>query len=78
MKTNENKPAFACASDARYQSGLTKREYFAAFAMQGILSSQTGLRSIGAYNDEPSAKFIALESVVIADTLIEALNKEDE
>ena len=33
---------FACASDSRYQPGLTKREYFAAMAMQGYITTGKG------------------------------------
>jgi len=54
-------------SEQGVQDGLTKREYFAAMAMQAAL------------NDEHIAKFppafIADLSVKQADALIEALNK---
>ena len=43
--------------------GLTKREYFAAKAMQGMLLHDRG-------------EGIALDAVAMADALIEALNKE--
>jgi len=42
--------------------GLTKREYFAAMAMQGLLSN--GTRAL-----------VAGESVAMADALLEELNK---
>lgn len=48
--------------------GLTKREYFAAMAMQGALSSITG-------GDWASAINVAKRSVEYADALIEELNK---
>lgn len=46
--------------------GLTKREYFAAMAMQGMASN--------CYKDHPD-QHIAEFSVLLADALIEALNK---
>ena len=48
-----------------WQVGLTKREYFAAMAMQGILADHT--RSLG--------KDIAIDAVKMADHLIKALNE---
>ena len=48
--------------------GLTKREYFASMAMQGLLSNP---------NDHSlSQKAIAISSVEMADALIKELNKE--
>jgi hypothetical protein len=47
------------------QDGLTKREYFAAMAMQGILSQ---------HDSRPS--YTATLAVEYADALIAALNKE--
>lgn len=44
--------------------GLTKREYFAAMAMQGLL-----------FHDDAGPDRIALCSVYYADALIEELNK---
>lgn len=63
-------PAFddrgECNSDA---TGLTKREYFAAMAMQGICSAE-------ADNEEPMIfKNVAAASVAVADALINELNK---
>lgn len=59
-----------------YHSGLTKREYFAAMAMQGLLT-----RIPKRYNDETDlgvieSTRIAEESVIMADKLIKALNNE--
>jgi hypothetical protein len=48
-------------------TGLTKREYFAAMAMQGILSCQQG--------DFPS-DLIAKSAIVCADALIKELNNQ--
>lgn len=49
--------------------GLTKREYFAAIALNGVESSNP--------MEEPlSIKEVAERAVKLADALIEALNKE--
>ena len=45
--------------------GLTKREYFAAVALQGIF----------AFNKDASGEEFARKSVKYADALIDALNK---
>lgn len=65
-KTEPNEPAFACASDTGHQEGLTKREYFAAMAMQGIISNPI--------HDQYKST-VAEVSVKMADELIKALNK---
>jgi hypothetical protein len=39
MKTDPNSPAFAKATKNPNLIGLTKREYFAAAALQGLLAS---------------------------------------
>jgi hypothetical protein len=61
-------------SEQGVQDGLTKREYFAGLAMQGLLT-----RTPKRHNEETDlgileANRIAEESVHIADKLIEALN----
>ena len=54
------------------EGGLTKREYFAAMAMQGILSGPVELlREIG-----NKGEGVAENAVKVADVLIEALNAE--
>ena len=51
--------------------GLTKREYFAGLAMQGLLTRNVGM-SLGILE----AKRIVEESVIIVDMLLEELVKE--
>ncbi|MNG66045.1 hypothetical protein D3C71_343910 [compost metagenome] len=51
--------------DGRGEAGLTKREYFAAMAMQGILANDTHSRSMAE---------IAKEAVIMANSLIKELN----
>jgi hypothetical protein len=75
MKTQANDAAFArpgfyheYRGVMNYDDyGLTKREYFAAKAMQGFLA-------VAEKGDSP--QIIATASVVIADALIAALNRE--
>jgi hypothetical protein len=57
--TNPGEPAISDESE-----GLTKREYFAAMAMQGLIAWPTGTQDIAA------------EAVEHADALIKALNTE--
>lgn len=57
-----------CYSDTRSSGGLTKREYFAAMALQGILANSRFLRN---HSDVD----IHILSVKNADDLIEELNK---
>jgi len=59
--------------DANF-SGLTKREYFATMAMQGMLSNNHGFTTdtgVTATSIDQKARFCTL----MADALIEALNK---
>lgn len=53
--------------------GLTKREYFAGLAMQGILSSQTEMRSNGFSLTKEEIKYICEESVLLADGILAQL-----
>lgn len=69
MKTNPNDNSTALMNTRgalNIVGGLTKREHFAAMAMQGIISNGAEMR------DEN----IAGAAVALADALIEALNKE--
>jgi len=77
--TNPNDPAFYDASEMdvkpehiakgwKYRPGLSKREYFAAMAMQGLLANP---------NDANQYLNIEARSVRMADILIAALNKEE-
>ena len=73
-KTHGDSPAFAKAAfytdeygiDAP-QEGLTKREYFAAMAMQGIIANKDGL--------DIKIERIVESAVDTADALIDELNK---
>jgi hypothetical protein len=65
--TNGNDLAFAAGASEWREKGLTKREYFAAMAMQGILSIESTYQYI-------SKDDIALSASQAADALINALN----
>lgn len=70
MSTTADGPAFPSETDTHYYLGLTKRELFAAMAMQGVLSN-------GSCVDENAyTNIITKDAVRIADALIEQLNKE--
>jgi hypothetical protein len=56
--------------------GLTKREYFAAKAMQGLLSNPQWMREYKSEKYLMEADIVAEVAVKIADELIKGLNKE--
>lgn len=65
METKANEPINTIEYNNNYIStGLTKREYFAAMAMQGLLANDSGLITSK-----------ARDAVKAADALIEELNK---
>ena len=64
--TTGNLPAYPIEAEKTYYLGLTKRELFAAMAMQGLLSSNMN----GGWEE------FSWRSVKHADTLIAELNKE--
>jgi len=68
-KIDEGGPAFPINSYHESQRGLTKREWFAGMAMQGIFHCI----KLNGRNDEPKA--IAEMSVKMADALIDELKK---
>lgn len=73
-KTNANHPASPCLVEIRENyneqfHGLTKREYFAAVALQGMLAVENSYRSVGVYKRLPQ------DAIEMADVLIEELNK---
>ena len=58
--------------------GLTKREYFAAMAMQGLCQEGAWSKTIQNQSEalgSTSSESIAVYAVDLADALIEALNK---
>jgi len=69
MRTKAKGPAFPLISDNGYiiNAGLTKREFFAAIAMQGIITNKDGL--------DIKIEYIVESAVDAADALIEELSK---
>jgi hypothetical protein len=69
MRTKAKGPAFPLISDERYiiNAGITKREYFAAMALQGIIANKDGL--------DIEIERIVQSAVDTADALIEELSK---
>lgn len=77
-KIKGNDPAFATPDNGteslttwQGQKGLTKREYFSALAMQGMLSSIDGF----SIHPDGTTQNLARCAVAQADALIEELNK---
>ena len=69
METKPNEPIITVEYNNNYIStGLNKREYFAAMAMQGIISNKDGL--------DIKIERIVESAVDTADALIEELNKK--
>jgi hypothetical protein len=66
METKANEPAYPNIQVASLK-GLTKREYFSAMAMQGIIANKDGL--------DIKIERIVESAVDTADALIEELNK---
>lgn len=85
MKTEEQKPSnpsafpvtateqsFFNQSPLMPETGMTLRDYFATASIQGILSSQTALRSNGAQNNHFNGQIKSLckEAYEIADEML--------
>jgi hypothetical protein len=66
METKANEPAYPNKQVSSWE-GLTKREYFAAMALQGIIANKDGL--------DIKIERIVESAVDTADALIEELNK---
>jgi hypothetical protein len=78
---NGKKPAFNYSvalsdSEMKAMSGLTKREYFAGLAMQGILSNESFYERMSNEGGENKmVDKVSIASVKMADALLEALSK---
>ena len=71
-ETKSSAGAFPLENGYHVEEGLTKREYFAAMAMQGLLSTNGSYFPDTQFMGELAAK----ASVKYADALINALNEE--
>ena len=73
--TKADEPAFARVASTQHgsmigpQTGLTKREYFAAKAMQGIVGNHLMI-------DTDNWQWLSENAVKAADALIKELNKQ--
>ena len=79
MKTNGNDTAYPSAGVQNFEEtnqvgGLTKREHFAAMAMQGFCANE-GLANLIKRFPEKDEICVARAAVEYADALIEELNK---
>lgn len=80
MTTKPNDSAMPCGDSLGIYGGLTKREYFAAMAMQGICANASFLSALNDTannNNTHTEKLVAFSSVEVADALIAELNKEE-
>ena len=81
--TKPNQPAFPVENFAFTNpngDGLTKREYFAGLALQGMLSNPkyiTAATSAGRLVDITASEALAKSAVEAADVLIFALNESE-
>ena len=65
-------------SEQAVQDGLTKREYFAAKAMQGLLSNSEWMKEYKGERYLMQRDIIAEVAIKITDELIKALNKNEQ
>lgn len=77
--TQPTDSVYPLSSEAYIQTGelqpLNKREYFAAIAMQGLLTRLPNRQNNETDLGVKESKRIAEEAVIMADELINALNK---
>ena len=80
--TNANESAMPLSEFAynmQYSSGLTKREYFAAMAMQGLCATFSGSPNAERQAEKVGktlSETMAIYAVDVADALINALNEK--
>jgi hypothetical protein len=82
--TNTGGPAFpfVCDADFDYGTGMTMRDYFAAKAMQPLVTearnpqTKTTMKRLG-FKDEEFWEMVALASYNAADAMLKAREKND-
>lgn len=72
---NAKEPAYPITASSWSHAGLTKREYFAAMAMQGM-AKDNPFYYTESYMDRQSVK-IAQAAAKLADALLKELEEED-
>lgn len=82
---NSEQPAFAvskemaeCSEITEYPYGLTKREYFEAKAMQGLLSNPEWMKEYQGEKYLMQSDIIAGVSLQIADSVLERLSNDNQ
>lgn len=77
---NSTKPAFAAVSigdrNEYLQDGLSKREYFAGLAMQGLMTTLIPLTNNQSVPNFDNVKYCAELAVTAADELLKQLEKK--
>lgn len=75
-----NEPAFPVITDGHGDPGLTKREYFAAMAMQGLISSDLILDKYANRNKSQVqlSMDVSYFSCLVADALLNRLETKNE
>lgn len=80
--TNAEQPAFpnflqeGLSANSHVEVGLTKREYFAAMAMQGLCSTFEVIEQYSVNGGHLDTEAIAKDSVSLGDALLEQLNQK--
>jgi hypothetical protein len=74
-KITGNEPAFPIPGGSANQNGITKREYFAAMAMQGLLSNPEWMTEYKKEKYLMQSDIVASVSFQQADAFIKELNK---
>lgn len=77
---NKDRSAFPAINNetAFYAPGLTKREYFAGLAMQGLLANyeaQKDMQGDPRYDGNNFSQVVAINSLEFADALLSELSK---
>lgn len=76
VKENSSRGAFACTGKIFTQSGLSKREYLAAMAMQGFASNEGWAKSMRTVDDWDNYKERLVKGAVeFADALLDELER---
>lgn len=78
MATQPDNYIYPAPTSSIRRNDLTKREYFAAIAMQGILANNVYSEHTRGTQKEIYFEAVAVDAVELADTLIRALNLSDD
>jgi hypothetical protein len=73
---SDSATGFAWSQEQQGTSGLSKREYFSAMALQGLLSIYDNNEQNPTVPNEENVKYMAKLAVQAADAIIAELNKK--